>query len=402
MSRLQPLGGASAPANNNSEPNVHLGATGAQSEPTVSKSPLRLAKRSKPVQARVPSISTDGPPEDPGFVQKPALSETVQAKEVNPDTTSCPSCAENNANFLVKCWNCDYIFDQAHEKQKLVVKKRKTIAIRCSLILLLTVSLVTGGMFIPVKKINVWKYLKLRVYRMNIPALKTQGGDKYLRGEWLGLWGGKSSFHLTLLPEDYYYEGAIDVTYAVKGSISRSGNTTAVNLYPTPKYNDYGIRKDGYAAARNFILSPVTNQPGILHLQARIDGVIKETYLYKISDAEKGKSDWGEQKEWYSIVKLFEKNEADYNYEKKYYLSELDIKVEHSHDYWEKTILDLGKEPYKAGLRKGDILVALEGFPLSDLKGWLLAKRLKKPGDKMEVTVIRNGRELKFSLKARL
>ena len=47
----------------------------------------------------------------------------------------------------------------------------------------------------------------------------------------------------------------------------------------------------------------------------------------------------------------------------------------------------------KAGLLAGDVLVAFDGEPVTDLRGYSTLLKAKSPGDEVEVTVLRDGEE---------
>jgi len=52
----------------------------------------------------------------------------------------------------------------------------------------------------------------------------------------------------------------------------------------------------------------------------------------------------------------------------------------------------------QAGLRAGDVITAINGKTVKDLKGLLQTIRLNKPGDKIEATLIRDGNEQKLTV----
>ena len=52
-----------------------------------------------------------------------------------------------------------------------------------------------------------------------------------------------------------------------------------------------------------------------------------------------------------------------------------------------------GSAAEKAGLRAGDVLVAFDGEPVTDLRGYSTLLKSKQPGDTVEVTVLRDGEE---------
>ena len=53
-----------------------------------------------------------------------------------------------------------------------------------------------------------------------------------------------------------------------------------------------------------------------------------------------------------------------------------------------------GSPAAKAGFRAGDVLTSFGGAPIKNLYDFTFALRDKKPGDKVEVTVMRNGKPL--------
>ncbi len=57
-----------------------------------------------------------------------------------------------------------------------------------------------------------------------------------------------------------------------------------------------------------------------------------------------------------------------------------------------------GSPAQKAGLLKGDVLVRLGGQPVTDLASFTTALRAHAPGDLVEVTVLRRGRSLNFTV----
>jgi S1-C subfamily serine protease len=50
-----------------------------------------------------------------------------------------------------------------------------------------------------------------------------------------------------------------------------------------------------------------------------------------------------------------------------------------------------------AGIAPGDILVAFDGEPVTDLRGYSSLLASKNPGDTVEVTVFRDGEEKTFT-----
>ena len=55
-----------------------------------------------------------------------------------------------------------------------------------------------------------------------------------------------------------------------------------------------------------------------------------------------------------------------------------------------------GSPAEKAGLRKGDILIRLGNSPVADLQGFTDALGAHKPGDEVEIIVLREGREVRL------
>ena len=53
-----------------------------------------------------------------------------------------------------------------------------------------------------------------------------------------------------------------------------------------------------------------------------------------------------------------------------------------------------GSPAAKAGFRKGDVLTAFGGAPIKSLYDFTFALREKKPGDKVEATVMRDGKAI--------
>jgi hypothetical protein len=58
-----------------------------------------------------------------------------------------------------------------------------------------------------------------------------------------------------------------------------------------------------------------------------------------------------------------------------------------------------GSPAAKAGLRGGDVMIAFGGMPIKTLYDFTFALREKKPGDRVEVIVLRNGKEVKASVE---
>ncbi len=52
-----------------------------------------------------------------------------------------------------------------------------------------------------------------------------------------------------------------------------------------------------------------------------------------------------------------------------------------------------GSPAAAAGIRAGDVLVALDGAPIADLRGYSAALKAQQPGDTVELTVRRDGEE---------
>ena len=52
-----------------------------------------------------------------------------------------------------------------------------------------------------------------------------------------------------------------------------------------------------------------------------------------------------------------------------------------------------GSAAEKAGLLAGDVLVAFDGEPVTDLRGYSTLLKTKSPGDQVKVTVLRDGEE---------
>jgi hypothetical protein len=58
-----------------------------------------------------------------------------------------------------------------------------------------------------------------------------------------------------------------------------------------------------------------------------------------------------------------------------------------------------GSPAAKAGLRGGDVMIAFGGMPIKTLYDFTFALREKKPGDRVDVVVLRNGKEVKASVE---
>ena len=58
-----------------------------------------------------------------------------------------------------------------------------------------------------------------------------------------------------------------------------------------------------------------------------------------------------------------------------------------------------GSPAAKAGLRGGDVMIAFAGMPIKTLYDFTFALREKKPGDRVDVVVLRNGKEVKASVE---
>jgi serine protease Do len=52
-----------------------------------------------------------------------------------------------------------------------------------------------------------------------------------------------------------------------------------------------------------------------------------------------------------------------------------------------------GSAAEAAGILAGDILIAFDEQPITDLRGYSTLLKTKKPGDTVEVTVLREGKE---------
>ena len=58
-----------------------------------------------------------------------------------------------------------------------------------------------------------------------------------------------------------------------------------------------------------------------------------------------------------------------------------------------------GSPAAKAGLRGGDVMIAFAGMPIKTLYDFTFALREKKPGDRVDVVVLRDGKEVKASVE---
>ena len=58
-----------------------------------------------------------------------------------------------------------------------------------------------------------------------------------------------------------------------------------------------------------------------------------------------------------------------------------------------------GSPAAKAGLRGGDVMIAFGGMPIKTLYDFTFALREKKPGDRVDVVVVRDGKEVKASVE---
>ncbi len=72
---------------------------------------------------------------------------------------------------------------------------------------------------------------------------------------------------------------------------------------------------------------------------------------------------------------------ADYGYDEK-----PGVKVDHLSS-------DKGLPAEKAGLKAGDLMTKWDGVDLKDVPGWMTVMSKYKPGDKVKVTYIRDGKE---------
>jgi S1-C subfamily serine protease len=59
----------------------------------------------------------------------------------------------------------------------------------------------------------------------------------------------------------------------------------------------------------------------------------------------------------------------------------------------------VGSPADKAGLRKGDVLTRFDGKPIKTIYDFTFALRSKRPGDKVEVVVMRDGQEIKATVE---
>jgi hypothetical protein len=59
----------------------------------------------------------------------------------------------------------------------------------------------------------------------------------------------------------------------------------------------------------------------------------------------------------------------------------------------------VGSPAAKAGLRGGDVMIAFGGMPIKTLYDFTFALREKKPGDRVDVVVVRDGKEVKVSVE---
>ena len=58
-----------------------------------------------------------------------------------------------------------------------------------------------------------------------------------------------------------------------------------------------------------------------------------------------------------------------------------------------------GSPAAKAGLRGGDVLIAFDGAAIKTLYDFTFALREKKPGDRVAVVVLRDGKEVKATVE---
>jgi hypothetical protein len=58
-----------------------------------------------------------------------------------------------------------------------------------------------------------------------------------------------------------------------------------------------------------------------------------------------------------------------------------------------------GSPAAQAGLRGGDVMISFAGLPIKTLYDFTFALREKKPGDKVEVVVLRDGKEMKVTVE---
>ena len=58
-----------------------------------------------------------------------------------------------------------------------------------------------------------------------------------------------------------------------------------------------------------------------------------------------------------------------------------------------------GSPAASAGLRGGDVMISFAGMPIKTLYDFTFALREKKPGDRVEVVVLRDGKPLKTTVE---
>jgi S1-C subfamily serine protease len=58
-----------------------------------------------------------------------------------------------------------------------------------------------------------------------------------------------------------------------------------------------------------------------------------------------------------------------------------------------------GSPAAKAGLKKDDLLMSFDGKPIKNLYDFTFALQAKQPGDKVEVIVLRQGKEVKATVE---
>ena len=58
-----------------------------------------------------------------------------------------------------------------------------------------------------------------------------------------------------------------------------------------------------------------------------------------------------------------------------------------------------GSPAAKAGLRGGDVMIQFGAAPIKTLYDFTFALRERKPGDRVDVVVLRNGKEVKASVE---
>lgn len=373
-------------------------------EPPKKRSSLRLAPKKQKPEFKThdnPQKEINSETNSEAFAQnEPAGQSAI------PLTVSCPACSEINAVHSDRCWKCSQALNE-DVKKKFKVRKSWLI-----FLLIIPVMIFFTGSFKTKSpswnKLSNKKYLKLKSYREQIPTEKTNPPEKLLEGEWLGLWNGKKSFHLKFQPRypstnNYVSEERIDITYAEEGRVSGKGNVKVVNPYPLPKLDEWGKYLEGYIVSRNFIITPIQGHPGVLHLRARVDGQVREAYIYKISEAKTGSSEWGHRVEWYSIVKLIEEDEENLEFTKSYTLAQIGVYVK-SYPFYKAEIYRVEEQSaaFKAGIRKGDIILSADGKTLESYLDWQLLKRQKEPEDKINLVVSRNGKRFKVSVKMHL